>query len=265
MTQKVGLFKQTLKFTAVISLILIYVIHAYIYSFIFRDLWTFRKRVVFLLQRYCKRFLCILAVRAVKQGFTQKNPLFIVSNHMSYLDVLVLSSEFPTTFVTSVEIREVPVLGLLTQLGGCLYVERRNKQNLSQEISELTTAIQKNLTVTVFPEATSTSGEGVLRFRKPLFRAAIDATTAVNPICLNYAKINGEKFNVSNRDLVCWYGDMSFVPHLWKLAGCKEVIAEISLMPEIPYEKSKDHAVLAEESYVAVSSHFRPANSPDIS
>jgi 1-acyl-sn-glycerol-3-phosphate acyltransferase len=94
---------------------------------------------------------------------------FIVSNHLSYIDILLISSVLPTSFVTSVEMKNTPFLGQIIQLAGCLFVERRNKKNIMNEIGDIENALNKGLNVTVFPEATSTNGEQVLKFKRSLF------------------------------------------------------------------------------------------------
>ncbi|NJL24795.1 MAG: 1-acyl-sn-glycerol-3-phosphate acyltransferase [Calothrix sp. SM1_5_4] len=176
-----------------------------------------------ILKAYSRWGLWVLNVRPRFLGLenihSSPNGLF-VGNHLSYLDILVIHSEVPTCFVTSMEIKETPVLGQVCQLAGCLFIERRNKQNLRAEVSEISEGLREGLNVAIFPEATSTNGEQILRFRRPLYLAAIMAEKPVIPFCLNYRSVGGEAINVRTRDKVFWYGDMDFAPHLWELAGC---------------------------------------------
>lgn len=251
------MIKQSLKFILFLGLIVIYIVHSFILSLAYRDLWTFRSRIILVMSKYCAWGLRLAGVRVKKYGITN-DMKFIVSNHLSYLDILVLCAQFPTAFVTSVEIRETPFLGLITKLGGCLYVERRNRENLSNEIKELTLALQKNIPVTVFPEATSTNAESVLRFKRPLFQASPDSSVPVSPVCINYLKIDGKHFDLSNRDSVCWYGDMGFISHLWNLMGKNDVLVELRLLSEIP---AAEPSVLAEESHHKIQSSFIGINS----
>lgn len=161
----------------------------------------------------------------------------IVSNHLSYLDVIVLGSKFPSCFVTSKEIKASLFLGQLTSLAGCLFVDRKNKRQLSQEVSELRRVLEKGLNVTIFPEATSTNGEEVLRFRRPLFEASIASGKPILPITINYKSINAVKVGPSNRDLLCWYGEMEFFPHFIKLLTQKKIEIDVVLsepfLPEL--------------------------------
>ncbi len=155
-----------------------------------------------------------------------------VCNHLSYFDVLVLNSIYKSSFITSIEIKNTLLLGQLAQLGGCIFVERRNKNNLGIELENVSKALRTGSNITIFPEATSTNGESVLQFKKAFFHSAIEARSFIYPITINY-KINGNYLNISNRDQVCWYGKMTFFSHLKKLVSIKSIEAEVIFHSEI--------------------------------
>ncbi len=216
----------TIKFTIIFVLILLYAISSLALELVPMSKWQRRGLRARLIGWYSRFGLRVLGVevynfgvladgQSVDLGADHKNYLH-VSNHLSYLDILVLAAQRPCCFVTSVEIRDTFFLGWLCRLGGCLFVERRNKFGLQGEISEISEALENGLNVLIFPEATSTNGDDVLRFRRPLYSAALTSGRLVKPICLFYESINGDVFSLENRDLVCWYGDMGFVSHLFK-------------------------------------------------
>lgn len=178
-----------------------------------------------------------------------------VCNHLSYLDVLVLAAIRPACFVTSVEIKHTPVLGQICQLAGCLFVERRSRENLSEEIKELTDALKNDVPVLIFPEGTSTNGEELLRFRRPLFQASIDAQVPVISLVLNYTGINGKRVGRMNRDFICWYGDMAFLPHLWSFFQCQNISAKVELATILNSDNVEDLSV---DSHKAVQMKFSP-------
>ncbi len=184
--------------------------------------------------------------------------LMILSNHMSWLDALIVSAISPTSFVTSREIRETPVLGLITELGGCLYVERRNKENIHHEIREITQALRHGSHVVIFPEATSTDGSAIRPFKRPLLTAAVDAQRNILPMVIQYERINGHPVTVRNRDLLCWYGDMTFPPHYWAMMGCRSIGIRVKILPEIPVEPASTRDALVEVAQSVITSHYRP-------
>jgi len=218
-----------------------------------------RKTLIKIIGIYSKFVLKFLGIYVNVLGeYNKEKNYLIISNHLSYIDVLIIASHFPSAFVTSVEMRDTPFLGHIAKLGGCLFVERRSRSHLSQEIKELTHGLESGINVAIFPEATSTEGREVLRFRRPLFQAAIDSNVEVLPLCLNYRYINFEPINVFNKDKVFWYGDMTFGKHFWELLKTPRIEADLSLLPVIETQKDWDNAVLAETGHERVSASFNP-------
>jgi 1-acyl-sn-glycerol-3-phosphate acyltransferase len=202
-----------------------------------------------------------LDVTLVVEGSENARPgqnYFIVGNHLSYLDGVLIPTFLPTTFVTSIEMRQVPVLGLITELGGCLYVERRSKDNIHSEISGIAEALRQGFNVVIFPEATSTNGEQVRPFKRPLFAAAAQALVPVLPLVIQYESIDGEPVTRNNRDYLCWYGDMGFGGHFLKLAMRKNIRIRIKVLPEIPVTAASTRDTLMEEAYQRVLAQYRP-------
>lgn len=230
-----------------------------------RDKWRRVRIANRVMTLYCRWGLWLLNVRVNKSGAANlaKSGL-LVGNHLSYLDVLLICAQTPTCFVTSKEIKETPFLGLICQMAGCLFVERRNKDNLQKEISEICEGLRRDLNITIFPEATSTNGEQILRFRKPLFTASVYSLRPVIPFCINYRRVGGQPIDTKNRDSVMWYGDMPFAPHLWALASNGSVEADLHFLPPVA-AAFRDQAMLAETSRAVVERVFRPVSkhSPD--
>lgn len=159
--------------------------------------------------------------------------VFVISNHLSYLDILIYASVFRSLFITSVEVQNMFFLGLMSRLGGSFFVERRSKTRLLKEIDRIADVIKKGFTVTLFPEGTSSNGDTVLPFKSALFSAAAKADVPVLPVCIQYQTINGQPVTSSNRDLVYYYGDIEFFPHLMKLFFVKQVEVKIEFLEKI--------------------------------
>ncbi len=261
-------FRQVFRLEMFSLLVLTYGSGAILIYFFTRD--KFRTRM-FLARWVRLHSRLLLFIFGVSIGVDSQNPgvdisstsrinsNFIVSNHLGYLDALVLSSLLPVSFVTSVEIRDAFFIGWLTRLSGCLYVERRNKANIESEIIELTRALNSRLNVCVFPEATSTNGESVLRFRQPLYNAAVISGQPVLPACLNYETINNERVTPFNRDLLFWYGDMPFFSHLWNFWSIRRAQVRVTFgAPIYSTLHAETAGQLAASSHQFVSSIYRP-------
>jgi 1-acyl-sn-glycerol-3-phosphate acyltransferase len=152
--------------------------------------------------------------------------------------------------------KETPFLGQLCLLGGCLFVERRSKAGLINEVTELAEALKLGLNVVIFPEATSTNGEDVIRFKRPLFQAGLNAEASILPLCLNYKTLDDEKITIKNRDKVFWYGDMGFGQHALKLLQHKKVIIELTILPAYKAFDFPGKNELTQHTYVAIHSHY---------
>lgn len=211
--------------------------------------------------RFCLLFMGIgVEKRNLSNQELKSSGNLFVCNHLSYLDVLILASCYKASFVTSVEIKNTPFLGQLCQLAGCVFVERRNKKNISLEVKEITDSLANGINVVIFPEATSTNGESVIRFRRPLFQAAIDSQANIAPLTLNYRALSGKRVDLSNRDEIFWYGDMTFIDHLWGVF--KQDYVNSELIIESPLNLKEEEEVLpqylAETSHKIVSHHYEP-------
>jgi len=180
----------------------------------------------------------------------------IVSNHLTYLDIFIISDSFPSCFVTSKEMKETPFLGQVCLLAGCLFVERRKRSGITGEVNELARALINGLNVSIFPEATSTNGEAVIKFRRPLFQAAINSKADILPLCINYRRLDGEKLTLKNRDQVFWYDDTTFLKHVVRLFSHKSVLAELSVLPIIKTNSFEDKNALADATYAVIEKEY---------
>jgi 1-acyl-sn-glycerol-3-phosphate acyltransferase len=193
-----------------------------------------------------------------RENLSHAGNALLVGNHLSYLDIVIIASQATTCFVTSMEIRETPFLGQICMLAGCLFVERRSRKDLAKEIEELTVGLSRGLCVTIFPEATSTNGEQILRFRRPLFLAAVKAQKPVIPMVINYRVLGKDPLSVNNRDKVFWYGDMPFASHLWELCGLGNIEVDLNFLEPIYPSPDQEPGELSAKAQVAVESVFIP-------
>lgn len=248
-----------IKLILFISTLLTYFASAAFVTLVIRDL--FRRRLhLSKLVSYFSSFMCrIMGIKIIPIGIiAQQNNALYASNHLSYLDIMIHATLRPSCFVTSVEIKNTPGLGHICRLAACVFVERRSRQNLTHEIKDIADSLLNGCNITIFPEATSTNGDEVLRFKKPLFQAAINAQVPVVPVTINYEEIDERPVNLQNRDNVCWYGDMGFASHLWRVLKHKKIVVSLRYHPAIT--AVKDATKLAELSHYFVASSFHSLN-----
>ena len=255
-------FFKLIAFIIVVSSFVLLSFPLYPFLYLFKSF--IRRRLLTFVSWTSKVVLEVLNINVdykIPSGFNPHSNYLIVSNHLSYLDVIILAAKFPSCFVTSTEVKASPLLGQLSRLAGCLFVDRKNKQNLKDEIRELRNALTDGMNVIVFPEATSTNGEEILRFRRPLFEASIATNKQILPITINYQKIEGQSIDRLNRDIVCWYGEMTFLSHFMKVLDQQEIKVEIHVSEPFAPEilSSIDLAIksryIVKSNYIGFSYH----------
>ena len=181
----------------------------------------------------------------------------ILSNHLSYLDVFVISSVFPASFIASVdEVKGAFLLGKATELSGGFFVERRSRSGLRTEIEAISQILSMGTNVALFPEGTTSNGDQVLPFKTPLLSIAEKAGVEILPLCIKYRRIDGEELTEKNRDLVYYYGDMNFFDHLFKLLPVKSIDAELMLLDNIDPQSMASRKELARSVYDLISGAF---------
>jgi lyso-ornithine lipid O-acyltransferase len=178
----------------------------------------------------------LLGVRITVAGSTDgldTSARFIVSNHLGYLDGIVLASLFPVIFVTKRQVRRWPVIGQLLTLLEIIFIDRENKNDILRVVNRISTTLRKETNVLVFPEGTSTNGEKLLAFQSAFFAGPLMAHAAVVPVTLTYTFIDQQPVSAANRDRIYWYGDMSFAPHLWNLLAASRIEVSVKIHPAL--------------------------------
>jgi 1-acyl-sn-glycerol-3-phosphate acyltransferase len=146
----------------------------------------------------------------------------IVANHLSYLDVPILSSVTPCFFVSKSEIDRWPFFGKAARTGGTIFIDRSSRASAANVARQIAERLSLPVPVLFFPEATSTDGSQVLRFHPTLFEPAAAAGVPVTAAAIRYVLEDGRP----ERDL-CWFGDDPFLPHIWKALGAVGFFAEV--------------------------------------
>lgn len=197
------------------------------------------------IQRYSKAVLWILNIEVRSQGdvpvlMTDVRGL-IVSNHISYLDVLAISSQVPALFVTSAEVKESGWVGMLCDWAGCFFVERRKKTSVTADASAIVAALQSKVPLVIFPEGTSTVGTDVLPFKSSLFQSAIQAQCEISSICIRYE---------GGAQAFAYYDAVDLIPHLLSICNRRHSsIMTIHWLGVQNVRAEMDRKVLASASY----------------
>jgi 1-acyl-sn-glycerol-3-phosphate acyltransferase len=195
----------------------------------------------------------LLGIRIEVGGKPPAPPFLLVSNHLSYLDVVVYAAMTPIRFVAKREVRGWPVFGLMARAMGSIFVDRASKRDALRALTALADAMAAGDGVVLFAEATSTAGHTVLPFRPALLEWAAQTGHATHYASISYrTPAAGPPAHLA----VCWWGEMTFTRHLVELARLPWIEATVR-HGDAPIAE-RDRKRLADRLHQAVSAQFTP-------
>lgn len=159
-------------------------------------------------------------------------PTLFVSNHSSYLDIPVLGSVLPVSFVAKAEVERWPFFSWLAKLQQTVFIDRNAKREAQRQADSMVGRLQAGDNLILFPEGTSSDGNRTLPFKTALFAVAStrvgDGPLTVQPVSVTATHLDGMPLGHGLRTLYAWYGDMELPPHLWRMirAGRLRVVVE---------------------------------------
>jgi 1-acyl-sn-glycerol-3-phosphate acyltransferase len=228
-----ALIKKILLFT----LLFVYILLGLVLNFATLILPQLRFRIISKLTKALSILLrSILEIKITVKGNTQcikEKGNFIIANHQGYLDGVILASIFPVVFVSKLQVKSWPVFGWLNQIGGTIFIDRKNKLKVPSSVKEISRMLQNKVNVLIFPEGTSTDGTRILPFQSIFFQAPLDVRSGIIPITIQYTKINSQNVSKLNRDRVCWYGQNKIFQHMPGILALDSIEVELTIHPKI--------------------------------
>ena len=174
---------------------------------------------------WARRMLDVLGIGLEARGSLQAAPVLLVSNHVSWLDILAIDAVRPARFVSKADVRRWPLLGFMVACGGTLFIERERKRDALRVVHQVAAALHDGATVAVFPEGTTGAGATLLPFHANLLQAAISTATPVQPIALRYADA-GAAFSEAP-----WYlDDTTLLQSVWQVASADALVAHVTAL-----------------------------------
>ena len=194
-----------------------------------------------------------------------RRPLLIVANHLSWLDILVISAQFPVSFIAKSEVATWPIFGTLARLQRSVFVERARRDKTAEVNHAIASRMQQGDAMVLFAEGTTSDGTRILPFRSALIGAA-QTTTAqdgqsayVQALNIAYPEIAGLPTGRAGLPFIAWYGDMDLLPHLMDFLSMESVSACITLGELRKVEPGSDRKALTKELEAEVRRHHSAA------
>ena len=179
------------------------------------------------LSMFCNRVLRSMRVTATAEGPVPMEGA-VISNHMTYVDILLHSSIRPCVFVSKIEVRKQPVIGWISMMSGTVYVERGAGGSAEAAAVTMAKGFRDGLPVTFFPEGTTGVGDQeAMPFRSGLLAQSLAAGAPVTPGFIRYELDPKDVARGKTvRDDVAW-GTQGFAAHIWNFMGLGPVKATI--------------------------------------
>ena len=165
-------------------------------------------------QRWCRRVSRLMGMRIRRVGPVPEAPYLLVSNHVSYTDILALGVLVAPVFVAKAEIARWPFLGVLVRDAGAVFIDRVRVKHIPSVIEEVERRFESGFGMALFPEGTTSDGRQVAAFRPSLLEVAVRSGRGVTPAALLYRTPPGCR---PAGEAVAWVGTATLVPHLYGL------------------------------------------------
>ncbi len=195
---------------------------------------------------------CIGHQLIIKGELSKTQPTLFISNHSSYVDILVLGTFVPARFVAKQEVARWPIMGWLATNQGTLYIDR-NRNAIAEGTDKLIEYLDKGESLILFPEGTTSDGCRILPFGSSFFDVAIKKNVVVQPITITYAGWDRLPMPRYMRKFCGWFSpDIALLPHLWAIAQWGTVQVIVELHPPLKVETYTTRKELAQVSFLAV-------------
>ena len=183
-------------------------------------------------------------------------PRMIVSNHLSWSDILVFAARETPCFVAKSEVANWPLLGAFARVQDTIFVRRGNRADVPRVNEAMADRMVGGEDVLLFGEGTSSDGEGVLSFKPSHFAAARDALrrypqvlgVTVQPAAIAYTHARGKELDAAGRRRLAWFGDAELAPHIWLLLKSAPVECIVLFGAPITFDSNSDRKAVALET-----------------
>lgn len=210
-------------------------------------------RRLVLKQLWSIKLLKLLGISLVWSGETPPAGL-LVSNHISFIDVYAINAIVPSSFVAKDEVRSWPLIGWLSKHTDTLFLERGNHNAAQRARKHMVEYLRAGKHVAVFPEGTTSNGDGMLPFHSAMFQAAIDAEAGITPIAIAYTDNNGERSYAA-----AFVGDMTLLECLWSIACTQGITVNVTVLPT-HFTKEAERRHLSAHIHRAISHQISQLN-----
>ena len=197
-----------------------------------------------------EKILKIADIKIEIKGTIKPGNYLIISNHSSWLDIIILGSTFQTTFLSKIEVSHWPIIGKITTAVDMLFINRGAKDAASLAVNGISEFLSNKRNVTIFPEGTSSGGKDLLKFKPRLFASVIETSSPVQCVTIKYPYKN-KNIHPS----VPFLRKNSLFLSILKVLSQNDIVAEITICDLVP-SMGKDRKTITTECYDLIKNNL---------
>jgi len=210
----------------------------------------------FICSNYYRVLCSLLRIRVRVNGAPVRDrAVLYVSNHVSWVDIVVIGSLAPVAFVAKSEVRKWPLVGITAEMQRTVFVDRHRRHQTADAVGEMVARLKGGTSVVLFAEGTSSDGNRVLPFRSALLGAVkhmaahneVAGDVLLQPMAISYVSSHGIPLGRQHRPLIAWYGDLDFMPHIKELIARGAVDAVVSYGEPVKVDAAADRKALTRQ------------------
>ena len=187
----------------------------------------------------------MMGARISVEGVPPRPPFFLVSNHVSYVDILLAAACLDTVFVGKKEIDRWPVLGSLARGFGIVYVDQSRPKDVLRVGREVISRLSHGAGVTVFPEGKIGPGDDVRSFHAAILVSPCRLGLDVTPAAIAYRTPPGAP---PPEKIISWWEPIGLFSHVYRLLRLPSFGARMAFGEVVPsLETAREMAPILEE------------------
>ncbi len=179
-----------------------------------------------------------------------------IANHVSWFDIICLGTLLDARFIAKKEVSKMGIFGFLAKLSNTFFIDNENKNKIIEYNNSIQKKLQEGENFIIFPEGTTSDGNGIISFKSSMLECAFDDNNKINiqPISICYSKLNNIPMGIYLRRNIAWVGDTSMVAAMVNFLRSGRITVDIifhDTMSINNFENRKDLAVYCERKILS--------------
>ncbi|MBH32375.1 MAG: hypothetical protein CMD90_01865 [Gammaproteobacteria bacterium] len=202
-----------------------------------------------IIRRWFKKIVECSGVKVSVDGEKPNKTCLIISNHISWLDIVIIGGIFETTFLSKSEVSKWPIIGSITRFADVIFIKRGTKDASEKAIKSLNRCLKYGRNVTIFPEGTTSDGNEILKFKPRLFASVINDNIPIQCVSISYP----DKNNKTHKSVPFVRNDSLFL-NILKVLFSKNIKAKVTI-GKIIYPDNMDRRSLSDICYEEIKNN----------